>query len=81
VDLVPDPLLLRKSGSTGNRTRGLWVISQTAFTPGPSAAQRIRSNNIPNDSPGTEPQPGTLQRVPDRAKAAVLLTAIMEPNC
>jgi hypothetical protein len=26
--LVPDPLLLRKSGSAGNRTRDLWVCSQ-----------------------------------------------------
>jgi hypothetical protein len=25
VDPVPDPLLLRKSGSAGNRTRDLWV--------------------------------------------------------
>jgi hypothetical protein len=28
VDPVPDPLLLRKSGSTGNRTQDLWVSSQ-----------------------------------------------------
>jgi hypothetical protein len=28
VDPVPDPLLLRKSGSAGNRTRDLWVSSQ-----------------------------------------------------
>jgi hypothetical protein len=28
VDLVPDPLLLRKSGSAGNRTRDLWDCSQ-----------------------------------------------------
>jgi hypothetical protein len=28
VDPVPDPLLLRKSGSAGNRTRGLWVCNQ-----------------------------------------------------
>jgi hypothetical protein len=28
VDPVPDPLLLRKSGSGGNRTRDLWVSSQ-----------------------------------------------------
>jgi hypothetical protein len=27
VDPVPDPLLLRKSGSAGNRTRGIWVSS------------------------------------------------------
>jgi hypothetical protein len=27
VDPVPDPLLLRKSGSAGNRTRHLWVCS------------------------------------------------------
>jgi hypothetical protein len=25
---VPDPLLLRKSGSSGNRTRDLWICSQ-----------------------------------------------------
>jgi hypothetical protein len=28
VDPVPDPLLLRKSGSAGNRTRGLCICSQ-----------------------------------------------------
>jgi hypothetical protein len=28
VDPVPDPLLLRKSGSAGNRTRDLWISSQ-----------------------------------------------------
>jgi hypothetical protein len=28
VDPVPDPLLLRKSGSAGNRTQDLWVSSQ-----------------------------------------------------
>jgi hypothetical protein len=28
VDPVPDPLLLRKSGSDGNRTRYLWICSQ-----------------------------------------------------
>jgi hypothetical protein len=28
VNPVPDPLLLRKSGSAGNRTWDLWVISQ-----------------------------------------------------
>jgi hypothetical protein len=27
VDPVPDPLLLRKSGSAGNRTRYLWICS------------------------------------------------------
>jgi hypothetical protein len=28
VDPVPDPLLLRKSGCVGNRTRDLWISSQ-----------------------------------------------------
>jgi hypothetical protein len=28
VDPVPDPLFLRKSGSTGNRTQNLWMCSQ-----------------------------------------------------
>jgi hypothetical protein len=28
VDPIPDPLLLRKSGSAGNRTRDLWICSQ-----------------------------------------------------
>jgi hypothetical protein len=28
VDPVPDPLLLRKSGSAGNRTRNFWICSQ-----------------------------------------------------
>jgi hypothetical protein len=28
IDPVPEPLLLRKSGSAGNRTRDLWICSQ-----------------------------------------------------
>jgi hypothetical protein len=28
VDSIPDPLLLRKSGSARNRTRALWICSQ-----------------------------------------------------
>jgi hypothetical protein len=28
VDPVPDPLLLRKSGSAGNQTWHLWICSQ-----------------------------------------------------
>jgi hypothetical protein len=28
VDPIPDPLLLRKSGSDGNRTKNLWICSQ-----------------------------------------------------
>jgi hypothetical protein len=28
VDPVPDPLLLRESGSAGNRTQELWICSQ-----------------------------------------------------
>jgi hypothetical protein len=31
VDPVPDPLLLRKSGSAGNRTRDLWVCNQEVW--------------------------------------------------
>jgi hypothetical protein len=32
VDLVPDPLLLRKSGSAGSRTRGLWICIQKLWS-------------------------------------------------
>jgi hypothetical protein len=32
VDPVPDPLLLRESGSAGNITRDLWVSSQELLT-------------------------------------------------
>jgi hypothetical protein len=31
VDPVPDPLLLRKSGSAGNRTQDLWICSQKLY--------------------------------------------------
>jgi hypothetical protein len=31
VDLVPDPLLLRKSGSAGNRSWDLWISSQEVW--------------------------------------------------
>jgi hypothetical protein len=33
VDPVPDPLLLRKYDSTGNRTRDLWICSQELWPP------------------------------------------------
>jgi hypothetical protein len=32
MDLVPDPLLLRKSGSHGNGIRDLWIYSQKLWT-------------------------------------------------
>jgi hypothetical protein len=32
VELVPDPLLLRKSGSAGNRTRDLYICSQELWS-------------------------------------------------
>jgi hypothetical protein len=32
VDHVPDPLLLRKSGSAGNRTQGLWICNKKFWT-------------------------------------------------
>jgi hypothetical protein len=32
VGPVPDPLLLRKSGSAGNRTRDLWICSQELWS-------------------------------------------------
>jgi hypothetical protein len=35
VDPVPDPLLLRKSGRAGNRTRDLWMCSQKLLTTRP----------------------------------------------
>jgi hypothetical protein len=31
VDPVPDPLLLRRSGSAGNGTRDLWICSQDSL--------------------------------------------------
>jgi hypothetical protein len=31
VDPVPDPLLLRKSGSAGNQTQDLWICSQEDY--------------------------------------------------
>jgi hypothetical protein len=33
VDTVPDPLLPRKSGSSGNRTRDPWICSQEFLPP------------------------------------------------
>jgi hypothetical protein len=35
VDPVPDPLLLRKFGSAGNRTQDLWISSQELLTTRP----------------------------------------------
>jgi hypothetical protein len=47
VDPVPDPLLLRKSGSAGNRTQDLWVSSEEvtninwkSFFPGSGPSDR-----------------------------------------
>jgi hypothetical protein len=41
VDPVPDPLLLRKSGSAGNRTRNLWICSDTTVTIAKSKADKV----------------------------------------
>jgi hypothetical protein len=38
VDLVPDPLFLRKFGSAGNRTRDLWLCSHELLTTRPQRA-------------------------------------------
>jgi hypothetical protein len=41
VDPVPDPPLLRKTASDGNRTRGLWICSQEVW---PREARQIAPN-------------------------------------
>jgi hypothetical protein len=39
VDPVPDPLLLRRSGSAGNRIRDLWICSQELWPLNPRGGQ------------------------------------------
>jgi hypothetical protein len=41
VDPVPDPLLLRKCGRAGNRTRDLWICSQKLWPLDHRGSQRI----------------------------------------
>jgi hypothetical protein len=41
VDPVPDILLLRKSGSSGNRTRNLWICSQGLWSLNHRGGQRL----------------------------------------
>jgi hypothetical protein len=41
VDPVPDPLLLRKSGSAGNQTRDLWICSQEVWPLDHSGGQQF----------------------------------------
>jgi hypothetical protein len=44
VDPVPDPLLLRKSGSAGNRKRDLWICSQELWPLDQSDNTMINNN-------------------------------------
>jgi hypothetical protein len=48
VDPVSDPLLLRKSGSAGNRTRNLWACSQELWPLHHRRSWTERSPNITN---------------------------------
>jgi hypothetical protein len=52
VDPVPDPLLLRKSGSAGNRTRAFWITE---------AVQVLYSGNTNRDL--CKPQSSSLRSV------------------
>jgi hypothetical protein len=49
VDPVPDPLLLRKSGSAGNRTRDLWVCSQEVWPLDHRGGHIIANNSVNSD--------------------------------
>jgi hypothetical protein len=57
VDPVPDSLLLRKSGSAGNRTRDLWIYSQKLWPLDHRGGQkyplRIQNNNHLHTNYGT----------------------------
>jgi hypothetical protein len=46
VDPVPGPLLLRNSGSTGNRTRDLWICSQALWPLDLRGGPNIETNLI-----------------------------------
>jgi hypothetical protein len=46
VDPVPDPLLLRKSGSAGNRTRDLWICSQELWPLAHRGGRYNRDNKL-----------------------------------
>jgi hypothetical protein len=46
VDHIPDPLLLRKSGSAGNRTRDLWVSSQELWLPDYRGGRKYTTGRI-----------------------------------
>ena len=76
VDPVPDPLLLRRSGSAGNRTRDLCISSQKLWPPdhrgGRSGARRV--NVVRCDVVSVTP---TSQTHLDHCK----LNHLLQPNC
>jgi hypothetical protein len=43
---VPDPVLLRKSGSAGNQTRDLWICSQELWPLDHRRIYRILKSNM-----------------------------------
>jgi hypothetical protein len=45
VNPVPDPLLLRKSGSCGNRTRNLWICGQELWPLDHGSGLYLNTNN------------------------------------
>jgi hypothetical protein len=49
VDPVPDPLLLRKSGSAGNLTRNLWICSQELWPIHHRGGHQKKKNNKNNN--------------------------------
>jgi hypothetical protein len=68
VDHVPDPLLLRKSGSARNRTRDIWICSQELGDLGPYYDWSVFVVNHPPcenegccDFPGYKTHPVLLQ--------------------
>jgi hypothetical protein len=46
MDPVPDPLLLRNSGSAGNQTRDFWICSQELWPLDRRGGQDTADNNI-----------------------------------
>jgi hypothetical protein len=69
VDRVPDPLLLRKSDSAGNRARDLWICGQEILPLDHRGGPRVPQTEMKNVS-------GSRARV---VREADNLTAICDP--
>jgi hypothetical protein len=81
VDPVPDPLISRKPGSAGNRTRDLWVSSQEVWTLDHRGGRECTSLPLILPRLSQLCQNGGVHECIDVPSSVILFTMMMEVIC